>query len=433
MKPTNNFQYLILGVFIFFAVAGVAAFSIYGKLGSKDKGPSAELSIWGLEDSEYFEELLSRIDGRVPDSLKITYVEKREENLDGDLIEALASGKGPDMLLLPHDRIVRHADKIYQIPFDSYGQRAFRDNFIEAAEVFTGPSGYYALPFSLDPLVMYWNRQLFSNVGLVLPPQYWDEFFSVTIPLTEMDNSRNILRSSVALGEYSNIVHAKEIISTLLLQSGNKITAKNAQGELVSVIGEKSEGGLTPLESSVRFYTEFSNPAKQVYSWNKSLPDSKSSFISSDLAVYFGFASEASELVAKNPNLNFDVALMPQVRDASKITFGKISGLAILERSPHKADAISAIGILTSQDSLRDWTAITVLPPVSRKLVAKRPKDSAPAVFYDSAVIARAWIDPDREKTGEIFKKMIENVTTGRLKLSEATARAAQELSSILR
>lgn len=432
MDSKKNFQYIVLGAFIFFAIVGVGAFVIFGKFGGDKTGPQAELVMWGLESSSNVSKLLDKIEDRAPESLKLTYIEKRQENFDQELLEALASGVGPDLLLLPHDRLVRHGDKIYTIPYESYSQRSFKDAFLEAGEIFMRPTGIVAIPFSVDPIVMYWNRQLFTDAGLATPPPFWDEFFSTTIPLTKIDSSRNIQQSAVALGEYDNVVNAKEILSALLFQSGDRIV--DASGETPKVVfGTRTIEGSSPAESSLRFYTEFSNPTKEVYSWNKSLPNSKAAFLSSDLAIYFGFASEAAELATKNPNLNFDVAPIPQIRDSSRATYARISGIAILKSSRYIADSFLAANILTSQDSSRDFAEIAVLPPTRRQLLSKKPSDAIPSIFYDSAIISKVWLDPDREKSGAVFEKMIENVTSGRLRIGDAVSRASQELGALMR
>jgi hypothetical protein len=48
------------------------------------------------------------------------------------------------------------------------------------------------------------------------------------------------------------------------------------------------------------------------------------------------------------------------------------------------------------------------------------------------AILARSWIDPDPEKTSAIFRDMIESVTTGRARLSEAVQRGDQEMAQII-
>ena len=97
-------------------------------------------------------------------------------SFDQTLIEALANGNGPDAIIIPQDSIVHYLDKIEPIPYQSFSQSAFKSAYITKAELFLGGNGVLAVPFSVDPLVMYWNRDLFANAGIAEPPQYWDEF-----------------------------------------------------------------------------------------------------------------------------------------------------------------------------------------------------------------------------------------------------------------
>ena len=69
---------------------------------------------------------------------------------------------------------------------------------------------------------------------------------------------------------------------------------------------------LPPFETSVQFFTNFSNANNQLYSWNRQQQLDRNAFTGGDLAMYFGFGSEAAALLKQNPNLNFDMAPMPQ-------------------------------------------------------------------------------------------------------------------------
>jgi len=429
----KNFQYIVIGAFIFFAVFGVGAFALFGKFGGSDEeGPKAQISIWGMQNERIFAEFIDKIDTRAPNLIKVKYSQKDPDTFDQDLIEALASGVGPDLVILPQDRLIRHKDKIYPIPYETLDERTFKDSFIEVGEVFMEPSGIYAIPFSIDPLVMYWNRDIFRNNSLSLPPAYWDEFFSKMIPLSMIDTSRNIKQSATAMGEYDNINNAKEIFSALLLQTGNPIIS-DAEGRSQSTLSSHQVGGINTTKSVLRFYTEFSNPSKEVYSWNKSLPLDKNEFLAGDLATYFGFASEALLIQEKNPNLNFDVALLPQVRDSKiRATFANVSGVAILKNSKYIADAYSVASILTSKESALDYSSVSFLPPLRRALLSDKPENAISAVFYESAIIARSYLDPDRIKTDLVFEKMIENITSGKLNLDDSVEKASMELNSLL-
>ncbi len=60
------------------------------------------------------------------------------------------------------------------------------------------------------------------------------------------------------------------------------------------------------------FYTRFARPDNTLYSWNRSFSSDRDRFVSGDLALYFGYGSEGKELERLNPNLNFDIAEVPQ-------------------------------------------------------------------------------------------------------------------------
>jgi multiple sugar transport system substrate-binding protein len=360
-------------------------------------------------------------------AIKIIYDEKSAATLDTELVEALASGIGPDMLLLPPELLVRLRGKLTPIPYANYTERQYKDTFIAGADVFLQPDGIYALPVSVDPLLMYWNRDALDEAGIATPPKYWDEFLLLATRITRRDRVGNISRAAVSLGEYRNVAGAKEIIAALLLQAGNPIIAS-------------SGGGFTPTlaeqgaESVINFYTEFANPIKPVYSWNRSMPDSRQAFLSERLAIYFGFGSELAELRRSNANLNFDVSPFPAPRNATlSITYGKMLGAAILRRTPYFPQAYQVALTLSGQEAVAELAAALKTPPVRRDLLAGRPGDANGAILYDSALRARAFADPNPSSSGAVFQNMIESITGGRARTSEALQRANGELGSLIR
>ena len=107
---------------------------------------------------------------------------------------------------------------------------------------------------------------------------------------------------------------------------------------------KRTAGGIPPL----RFYTEFSNPSKTVYSWNRSLPSSRDMFARGGLAVYFGYGGEITGLREKNPHLNFDIAPVPQIRDRrTQKTFGRMTALAVAKNSSNVETAFAVAYALT--------------------------------------------------------------------------------------
>ena len=426
----SNFQTILLGIFIFFMVIGVA---IFATLKGSSNNEQAGIVLWGTVSSDAFNQFITKLNFNLEPQLKVTYVEKRPDTFDQEYIEALAKGGGPDAILLAQDLILRHRDTLIPVSYATFPERDFRDTFIAEGELYLTPAGILAFPFSVDPLVMYWNRDMFTNAGIATYPRTWTDIGTLTSVLTTRDVASNVRTSAVALGEFRNVGHAKEILSALILQAGNPITVFDAQGSVDNVFADRLGFATAPTENALAFYTKFSNPTDQLYSWNRALPNSKTFFLSGNLATYFGFASELSDIRVKNPNLNFDVAVLPQALSGkNRATFGNMLGLAIAKSSQNPSNTLAVISGLFNKNANAIWSESTKLPPVRRDLLLTRPQDPYLSVFYDSALISKAWLDPKPEATDTIFRDMVESVTSGRSRAGEAVSTAGIQIDNLL-
>jgi ABC-type glycerol-3-phosphate transport system substrate-binding protein len=425
----SKFQIVLLGVFGVIIIISVILFSQY-KGGGKTV---ANVVVWGSLPTQDFNNILTKTSLYNNKLFSITYVQKDKDTIDSDFVEALAAGGGPDLLLIPHQKIVKQKNKFIVIPYSAYSERTFKDSFIEGAEIYLSPEGIVALPVMVDPMVMYWNRSIFTNVSLTQPPKYWDEFYALTQAISKKDGALNISRSAVSLGEYANVTSAKEILSTLMMQAGTPIVDTSREPAL-SVLSATFDKPLSPAEAAVNFYTQFSNPAKPFYSWNRSLPRSSDYFLSGNLAMYFGFASELFDIQKKNPNINFDVAMMPSSREGGvDATFATFYALAISKGSKDPNGALSVALVLSSSEGSTAISDVLALPPVRRDLLTVKPSNPYKDVFYRSAIISKAWLDPSPTETNKIFQDMIESITSGRERASLAISKASRALGDLFR
>jgi len=430
----KTFQAIILMIFGVFIVAGVFAIATFGKFGGSGNGDMVppEAEIWGTLDANLVGDVVRLYNQDNDSVLKVTYRQFSEDTFDTELIEALAAQRGPDAIILPQQYIVRYEDKIYQIPFSSITERTFRDTFVEGSEVYLTSEGIVALPVLVDPLVLYWNRTLFNSAAIAQPPVVWEDLLNLTGKLTKTDQTFNVLQSMIALGGYDNVAHAKEIISTLVMQAGNPIVTRLPDGRKNVLFADRLGFSEAPADSAVRFYTEFANPSKTVYSWNKALPNSFDLFLRGDLAMYLGFGSELFDIQEKNPNLNFDVTRVPQVRDGViKATFGNFYALALLKQSNNLAGAFSAAYILTGQESAKLWSDLFNLPPARRDLLAQAPTDAFRSVFYAETLIAHAFLDPAPVETDIVFRTMVDDIISGREPVNRAVGAVDTKLQNI--
>ncbi len=431
----KTFQTIVLAIFGFFIVAGVITVASFGKFGGGggDNAIPPEATIWGTLDASAVEKLLTTYNQDHDNILKVTYKEFPEESFDTELIEALAAQRGPDVIILPQQFINRYEDKIYTIPFASFSERAFRDTFAEGGEIYLSGEGTLALPILIDPIVMYWNRTLLNTANIAKPPAVWEELLAMSGKLTKTDQAFNVLQSTIALGGYSNIRHAKEIIAALVMQAGSPIVTRSADdGNKNVVFSDRLGFAEAPADSAVRFYTEFANPGKPVYSWNTALPEARDVFLRGDLALYLGFGSELFGIQEQNPNLNFDVAPMPQARDGVlTATYGNFYGLAIMKQSDNVAGAFSAISLLAGNEIGALWANEFNLPPARRDLLAQKPTDAFRSLFYAQALIARAFLDPAPDASEGIFGTMVGDIISGRESVSRAVTTADGRLQNL--
>jgi ABC-type glycerol-3-phosphate transport system substrate-binding protein len=436
----SKFQLFFLGLLV---VAIVLAVGIFALNKSSNGGVVSNVVIWGTLPDTTMKTFLQRpemIATFTAKKVAVTYVSKPANTFDQDVVEAIASGKGPDAVMISQDAALQYLDKIIMIPYSSFSESSFKDSqkgYVQEAELFLTKQGIEALPFTLDPIVMYWNRTMLTNAGIASPPTLWSQFYipdGVIAKINKIDTNHNIIKTALALGTYSNVSHAKDILSLLMFQAGSKIVGMNTTGSLQSVLSSSNSSAVASgAEAALSFYTQFADPAKSIYSWNTALPVSRDAFVAGDLALYFGYASELNNIYARNPNLNFDVALIPQSQSSlANVTFGKVYGLSILKSTSNATATYDAIVALTTSASQAVWSNVSGFPPVTRDLLAIKPTSAFMSVFYTATLQSRGWLDPNRSLTDAIFGEMVGSVLSGSKQSSDAVRDGNERLGQLL-
>ncbi len=428
---TSTFQLAVLAIFGLLILAGLGVFAASGGLtGSSNAGA---VVIWGTLPQAQMDSLLGALRSQDKTFQNVTYVQQDPTNYSSTLINSMAAGGGPDLFMIDQSQLAQFADKLLVIPYNSYSQGAYEAAFVGEGSLFLSPAGIRALPFSIDPLVMYWNKDLFATAGVASPPLYWGDLITLAPKITSLDASKNVTQAAVALGEWRNIANAKAILSALMMQAGDPIVTLAQDGSLSSQLGNQTPGAAeSPAASALRFYTEFADPNKTDYSWNRALPASTDAFVGGQLAVYFGFASEYQSLLARNPNLNFGVADLPQLSQTGKhLTFGNITGIAISRTAHNGNGALSVAEALSGQTAVGTYAQESGLPAVRRDVSTNASANAAAGVFAQSALIANGWLDPNPTATDSLFQSMIESVVSGAADPTQAVQSAAQSMQAL--
>ncbi len=433
---TNNspFKLVVFSLFLVFAAIGALMFAMFKASGSS----SSELNTveaWGTIPESQMNSFITRyadVDLRIQ---KLQYKYKDPETFDSTLVEALASGYGPDLILLSNEQIMKNRNRVYVTPYEQIDARTFKNKYAQATQSLMLPEGIIGQPVAIDPLVLYWNRTLLSVNQYPLPPTQWGELFKMSQKITRKTESGNIDIATIALGETTNVLHSKDIFIAMLKQAGGSVLEQGQDGKQIATLDNRNTQGTLPAQDALRFYTEFSNPTKSTYTWNKSLPIDRDAFIQGTLAMYIGYASEFNLIEQQNPNLNFDVAPLPHLSNGNGenlTTFARVYALAIPTVSQNPQDALTMQQILTTEDASSILSDYIGLPSPHNSLLATVPTNATKTTFRNSAIMARSWLDPNPTATYAIIAKMINSVVSGEKRMSEAISRAQKELEVLL-
>ncbi len=430
------FQGIVTGIFVFGALIGIFIFATYdGKSsGGVQIGP---VSVWGTLPAGVMGPMLLEI-GKTNASIKnVTYTEVNAKTLPSDLAAAIAIGKSPDMVLASQEQLVTLSPFLTPIPNESLPESAFTNSFIDGANILKHPAGtgYYGMPFLVDPLILYANSDVLASNGIARPPATWESLTGLVPKLAIITPSKQITRGLIGLGSYGNVQNARGILSSLFLQTRVPLVTIEASGQTQVELGRGATSNGPPAgEAVLAFYTQFADPAKLSYTWNGSLPNSQQAFATGALVLYIGYSSEAKVFAALNPNLNITVAPLPQPSNApTKATYGLLYSFMITRAARNQSGAYQAAALLTNTTEQRMAAEMSGLAPVSRTLLTTPPQDLFANVAYSSALYAKGWLSPAPADVDKVFSGMITNVTSGRFGLGEAISRATAEFRLLFR
>jgi len=431
MKST--FQTILLVVFGAVFVGAVLVFSGLISFGSKKTDtttPKGTVVLWGTAPQN---EMRTYLDGMDIGSgeYSINYVEHDPQNLKQDLIVALANNTPPDLILFPSEYLSEIKDRLYTIPYAAYSERTFRDTNIDGAQLYLSKDGVMALPLLVDPLVVYYNKDLLAKANFIIPPRTWTDL-STSVPLLSTKDIRNRLtQSAIGLGTSTNVRNFKDILSALFLQTGNSIVSYDAARDTTEVVLGMIPAAAerAPTAQVLDFYASFSNTTNSNYSWNTALPDTLAQFLAGKNVFYIGRASELFTIQAQNPNLNFDVMELFQTgADTRTVTYGSFLAVSMLKNAPNPVAAYAAATVIANPTNIDALAKTLSLPPVQRSLLLARQDNPYVSVFFKAALSAFGWLDPSPNASANVFANMVTAVTSGSGNASSAVYEASREL-----
>ena len=384
------------------------------------------LTVWGVSDSEDVLRPVFESYQKGNSKIKIQYTEFNEADYQKSLINALAANNGPDIFMFHRSWLPANADKVLAFDKTKISLTKLRNLFPSVVEQdFTYGENIYALPLYIDTLATFYNKDIFDNLAIAVPPKTWDEFKLLIPKLRKIDQKTNtIIRAAGAIGGSNNSIHGASDIFTLVAMQEGVSFPKNP-GEQLS-FGSKGQNALA-------FYTEFANQKSLIYAWDDVFNYSLDAFANGQSAIIFDYQRTINVLKKKNPYLNIGIAPMLQFDLESKVNFADYWGLAISKKSPNPLAAQDLILALTTNDTYaKTYLLSSGRPPALRSLINKYQDDPDLGVFSQQALSASSWYQVDSDFISQAFSSMIESALANQVSIKDTLEVAENKINSLV-
>ncbi|HOX60756.1 MAG TPA: extracellular solute-binding protein [Candidatus Magasanikbacteria bacterium] len=262
----------------------------------------------------------------------------------------------------------------------------------------------YGMPLALDTLVMYYNKDLLDKANIPEPPKTWEEFMEASLAGTKFSADGEVVQSGVAMGTAKNINNAFDILSLLMMQGGVKM----ASGNFVTFASGVEKGMNNSAVEALRFYTDFARPTKKVYSWSEKMENAFDAFTRGKSLFYFGYGYEAGRIKQNAPQMNLEVAVVPQLNPNSVTNVANYWIESVVKNSRKQNTAWDFVRFMTLPENIAIYVAETKQPTPLRSQIAKQQEDPFLAPFASSALTAKNWYHGrDIKATRDAFGQMI--------------------------
>lgn len=370
-------------------------------------------------------------------NVTIEYTKKNIENYESDLLNALAAGNGPDIFSINNTWLPQYLDKITPAPESLYTVRDYKDQFVDVvSNDLIRDNKIYGTAMWVDSLALYYNKDIMGTAGIATPPKTWDQLARDVRKIKTQDSSGYFTRSGLAAGDISNVNRGQDIIYLLMLQAGALPWSSDGRSPQFANNVQIDGQSVNPGVIGVDFYTSFANPATENYNWNTNSDYSVDAFANGRAAYLYGYSYTRAQINAKAPNLNYDVANVPQY-DLSKPSINYSTYFAeVVSKQSSKAVQAAAWDFLkfaTSKQALDAYYAKDKQPSSRRDLISLQTSDLEIGVFAHANLTAKSFPKYDEPKYDGIFADVVNGILRGGQTVQQALSRAQTQAGALVR
>lgn len=405
----------------FFYIFSIISLFIFAGFGCKGLSSSEQAAIapvkltyWTVFGNVEELQKLAAVYKQMHPYVTIDIRQLRYEEFDKIFVNALADDVGPDIISMHTRWLGKYSNRLLSMP-DSvkvanvmiqgkYQPQtivtveqnrmptidAIKSTYVAgvAEDVIVGGK-VYGLPLTYDTLAILYNKDLLDKAGIPLPPSTWDELVTAVKKTTIYDKKGAIVQSGIAVGTGTNTDNVFDILSALMLQNGVVMSAGNQVTFARSLV--QSATDQNPVLQSLRFYTDFARPTKEVYSWNDSFNNSMTEFARGKAAFAIGFAFDLARVKKLSPQLTVNAVPLPQLNPTSPVNVANYWVESVSKKTKHSDEAWDFIRFISSPDTIKRYSASLGVPSPLRVHIAAGKEDVVLSPFVSQILTAKNW------------------------------------------
>lgn len=297
-----------------------------------------EFLCWGAAEAATADAFTAMIEGFEAKYPWIT-VEVTESNYDAvstTLLTRAAANDAPDVAQVSNQWVAALQEMDSLLAMDDILSVETMDDFYAGAKSGTTIDGkVYSAPWIIQPMCMYYNKDLLQAAGYSEPPATWDEYVDMCYAI-----------AALGTNDAGNTVYGRSLASTVLAGAGyfTLIDVWANGGDFADADGNISFYS----EGTVAAYQELQNMVQQnVIAPGLQIVDNRSLFGNGQIGFHF----DAPSQTANFSNVNFGVAEVPGGQ-----SFSSDHHLVAFNNTEHPEECALLIDYLTGPEGMALYT-----------------------------------------------------------------------------
>lgn len=440
---------------------------------AKQLSTAKTIEVWGvIDDQDAYADIFKSFHTLYPYAT-INYKKFRLEEYESSLLNAFAEDRGPDVFMVHNTWISKYQPKIApQPPIVQVAKQTttgsikkevtltvvsektenpvqLRKDFVDAVaydairtiNVTTDPTKkpdnqerVFGLPMSVDTLALYYNKDILNAAGISQPATTWDQFQQQVQKIVSIDDKGNIIRAGAGFGTGSNVERSSDIMALLMLQNRAIMSDVTGYPTFASTPVEiRDQVSEPPSYPAMRFYTDFANPSKNVYTWNAQQPNSMDAFIQGTAGFFLGYSYQLPTIRSQAPKLNLGISQVPQIAGNPSVNYANYWMWTVSKKSKSIDFSWHLVNYMTGEDQAKVYLDLVKRPAARRALIDPQLEDANIGVFASQVLTAKSWyIGVDPATAEQAFIDMADQIVQG-LDIQKAIQTAVQKVEQTIK